>query len=291
MAALYEIYGEYECDLDPESAKKTLLETLQTIRHETKELSEAYERAERAKENLEYAQTQSSKTRLAAAQNEFDEADTKANAVDEEYAGKYDPIDGISVFYITDKDLDKDLHTSLGLNPSDIPLFFHFCKENEIKIAFKTELHFPPLYLSFEFTESPRGSHIEVTSDCSAEFYLYSQFKKLLSFVMDEAFGEKAEAAKLEPNVVGKNGNCYVATCAYGSYDCPEVWTLRRFRDYRLEQSCAGKAFIKAYYATSPTIVKLFGGSSLFKNASRNILDAIVRHLKKAGYRDTPYYD
>lgn len=25
---------------------------------------------------------------------------------------------------------------------------------------------------------------------------------------------------------------CYVATCVYGSYDCPEVWTLRRFRDY-----------------------------------------------------------
>ena len=28
------------------------------------------------------------------------------------------------------------------------------------------------------------------------------------------------------------NGACYVATAVYGSYDCPEVWTLRRFRDY-----------------------------------------------------------
>lgn len=23
------------------------------------------------------------------------------------------------------------------------------------------------------------------------------------------------------------SGGCYVATCVYGSYDCPEVWTLR----------------------------------------------------------------
>ena len=27
------------------------------------------------------------------------------------------------------------------------------------------------------------------------------------------------------------SGPCYVATAVYGSYDCPEVWTLRRFRD------------------------------------------------------------
>ncbi len=29
----------------------------------------------------------------------------------------------------------------------------------------------------------------------------------------------------------GKKNGCYIATCVYGSYDCPEVWTLRRFRD------------------------------------------------------------
>ena len=29
----------------------------------------------------------------------------------------------------------------------------------------------------------------------------------------------------------GAKAGCYVATSVYGSYDCPEVWTLRRFRD------------------------------------------------------------
>lgn len=51
-------------------------------------------------------------------------------------------------------------------------------------------------------------------------------------------------------------GGCYVATCVYGSYDCPEMWTIRRFRDYTLDATWYGRLFIKCYYATSPTIVK-----------------------------------
>ena len=52
---------------------------------------------------------------------------------------------------------------------------------------------------------------------------------------------------------------CYVATAVYGSYDCPQVWTLRRFRDYTLAETWYGRAFIRAYYAVSPTLVKWFG--------------------------------
>lgn len=39
-------------------------------------------------------------------------------------------------------------------------------------------------------------------------------------------------------------GGCYVATAVYGSYDCPQVWTLRRFRDYTLAETWYGRAFI-----------------------------------------------
>ena len=52
---------------------------------------------------------------------------------------------------------------------------------------------------------------------------------------------------------------CYIATAVYGSYDCPEVWTLRRFRDYKLKQTVLGGAFVRCYYAVSPTLVKWFG--------------------------------
>ncbi len=84
---------------------------------------------------------------------------------------------------------------------------------------------------------------------------------------------------------------CYIATSVYGSYDCPQVWALRRFRDYSLDETWAGRLFIKTYYAVSPTLVKLFGGSQIFKSICLKLLDRIVRFLRQRGYNDTPYQD
>ena len=86
-------------------------------------------------------------------------------------------------------------------------------------------------------------------------------------------------------------GGCYVATCVYGSYDCPEVWTLRRFRDYKLAETWCGRAFVKTYYAISPTIVKIFGDKNWFKKIWRRKLDKLVDKLQKEGYENTPYND
>lgn len=91
-----------------------------------------------------------------------------------------------------------------------------------------------------------------------------------------------------------KNTNdegCYVATCVYGSYDCPEVWTLRRFRDNTLAASRLGRAFIKLYYAVSPTIVKKYGKTTWFKQFWKSILDKLVHRLNRKGVEDTPYKD
>ena len=84
---------------------------------------------------------------------------------------------------------------------------------------------------------------------------------------------------------------CYVATCVYGSYDCPQVWTLRRFRDDTLAESFSGRAFIRLYYAISPTIVKWFGDSKWFKKMWLGTLDRMVYKLNAQGIRDTPYED
>lgn len=84
---------------------------------------------------------------------------------------------------------------------------------------------------------------------------------------------------------------CYVATCVYGSYDCPQVWTLRRFRDYSLATTPYGRAFIRLYYAVSPTLVKWFGGTRWFKKMWQGPLDKMVRKLKIQGVADTPYND
>ena len=92
-------------------------------------------------------------------------------------------------------------------------------------------------------------------------------------------------------NSSGDSAGCYIATCVYGSYDCPEVWTLRRFRDYKLAESFAGRLFVKTYYAVSPTVVKLFGGNKIFRSCWRHFLDNWIKSLKEAGYEDTAYND
>ena len=86
-------------------------------------------------------------------------------------------------------------------------------------------------------------------------------------------------------------GPCYVATAVYGTYDCPEVWTLRRFRDYTLAETWYGRAFIRTYYAISPTLVKWFGKSSIFKKICIAPLSKLVSHLQANGVENTPYND
>jgi tetratricopeptide (TPR) repeat protein len=87
------------------------------------------------------------------------------------------------------------------------------------------------------------------------------------------------------------SGCCYVATCVYGSYDCPEVWTLRRFRDLKLSKSWFGKQFIRFYYAVSPKIVELFGNNKWFNRFWKPILDALIRKLQNSGIDSSSYSD
>lgn len=86
-------------------------------------------------------------------------------------------------------------------------------------------------------------------------------------------------------------GGCYIATCIYGSYDCPEVWTLRRYRDTVLAQSVLGRAFIRAYYLISPYVVRRFGNYTWFHKIWRGRLDKIVARLHTRGIENTLYED
>lgn len=87
------------------------------------------------------------------------------------------------------------------------------------------------------------------------------------------------------------SGCCYIATCVYGSYDCPEVWTLRRFRDYTLAKTWHGRVFIHTYYALAPTLVKLFSDTKWFKSVWKLLLDRKIKKLNDEGVINTPYQD
>lgn len=105
-----------------------------------------------------------------------------------------------------------------------------------------------------------------------------------ISFGEDWHFGSAG-------NFTFSRSGCYVATCVYGSYDCPQVWTLRRFRDDTLGATWYGRAFIRTYYAISPMLVKWFGETTWFKRMWQGTLDKMVSKLNSKGVADTPYND
>ncbi len=90
---------------------------------------------------------------------------------------------------------------------------------------------------------------------------------------------KKYDTSYKAPEVPAKGG-CYVATAVYGSYDCPQVLTLRRYRDNVLAETWCGRMFIQTYYAISPTIVKWFGKTEWFNRVFRNLLDSFIEKLK-----------
>lgn len=126
--------------------------------------------------------------------------------------------------------------------------------------------------------------------------YLYDDAiatrRNMLEKLMSGLPADKRATVNQEGAVANNSkSGCYVATCVYGSYDCPEVWTLRRFRDYTLDETWYGRLFIKCYYAVSPTIVKLFGDTKWFKTFWKKRLDKMVSTLNDNGIANTAYTD
>ena len=99
------------------------------------------------------------------------------------------------------------------------------------------------------------------------------------------------EAQKIVASNSSEVGGCYIATAVYGLYDCPEVWTLRRYRDNTLAKTWYGRVFIHTYYMISPKIVKWFGNTRWFMNMCKSTLDRFVYHLNCNGVENTPYRD
>lgn len=125
-------------------------------------------------------------------------------------------------------------------------------------------------------------------------FEMYTGVCHHYNYLLNKGIIKKGEGRlinRLNNPIVENDNGCYVATAIYGSYDCPQVWTLRRFRDYKLAQTWCGRIFIRLYYATSPTIVKYFGETLWFKTLLRRKLDCMVKKLQSHGLKNTPYKD
>lgn len=142
-----------------------------------------------------------------------------------------------------------------------------YCNEKDVVVAFQKT------YISF--------------LNAHSKFFNKEYLNSTITRISNEI--KQVDSSFVAPTV--NSGGCYVATAVYGSYDCPEVWTLRRFRDYTLAESVFGRLFIRLYYAVSPTLVKWFGKTEWFKNLWKPTLDKMVAKLNADGVEDTPYED
>lgn len=134
-----------------------------------------------------------------------------------------------------------------------------------------------------------KGGEIQYEEITEADL---EEMQEMLEKSLEEALEvEKALKEKRALEEIQKSGGCYVATAVYGSYDCPQVWTLRRFRDNTLAETWYGRAFIRAYYAVSPALVRWFGETRWFQTLWRGPLDRLVARLRSEGVEDTPYQD
>lgn len=171
-------------------------------------------------------------------------------------------------------------------------------RERKAELEEKMEIQGDILTLQDENTD------LEMTAE-EINKKLYDEYKTYTLEELEEityANGYTKEAEQIATQILeeknltmtpssANNGGCYVATAIYGSYDCPEVWTLRRYRDYKLAMTFWGRIFIRAYYTVSPTIVKWFGTSKWFKKIWHPMLNSIVKSLWDEGFDSTPYED
>lgn len=138
---------------------------------------------------------------------------------------------------------------------------------------------------AFYYCESLRTVEFKGNPQCYSDAFSGTPYQEA-----KEREARRQWEAKRRQEAEQKSG-CYIATAVYGSYDCPEVWTLRRFRDNTLDRTWYGRAFIRAYYAVSPTLVRWFGKGSWFQALFRPMLDRLVDRLRQSGVEDTAYQD
>ena len=90
----------------------------------------------------------------------------------------------------------------------------------------------------------------------------------------------KTQLSKVTTSSNESSSGCYIATMAYGSYEHPQVFILRQFRDETLDKSTFGKWFIKVYYHYSPLLVEKLKNQKIANVLIRKSLNQFIKLIK-----------
>ena len=97
----------------------------------------------------------------------------------------------------------------------------------------------------------------------------------------DDEDDDRAKADDTEGGGGGGGGGCFVATCAYGDADHPDVAYLRLYRDDVLSRTAAGRRFITLYYRHGPRLAAWMAPRPRLKLLARRLLSRLVRRLRQ----------
>ena len=98
----------------------------------------------------------------------------------------------------------------------------------------------------------------------------------------EERDRENAEEIKNHTKVnsgSSSSGSCFIATAAFGSYDCDEVRIFRKFRDEKLKPNLVGRTLISTYYKLGPFLATPVEKSAILQRIVRRVLESISKIL------------
>lgn len=177
----------------------------------------------------------------------------------------------------------EEMYKPFKIGVSEVTNLFHLDAYVDVDYRFSSEMDF-----SFDVLTAIHSQELLFKSYC--ELLIQKKEEILAEWQNKNSYNSISNTYNSSVSNTDSSG-CYIATAIYGSYDCPEVWTLRRYRDYDLSATWYGRMFVKLYYLISPKLVKYLGHTKWFKTFWKAKLDRFISVLHERGFESTPYDD